>query len=94
MRANRLYDATNGPINRRRQILIDDDERLESNRPVFEIEQCEIAISETGLNGIFNQTIVFEILVTGSKGGAPQFGVDIGCLYKNLRTAPSEKEAQ
>src|SRR5215471_17212624 len=93
-RANRPYDTTNASINRCRQILIGDDERLESNRPLFEIEQDQVAISEAGLNGIFNQTIVFEILVTGSEGGAPEFGVDIGCVCKNLRTAPSKKETQ
>ena len=92
--ANRLYGATNASINRGRQILIGDDERLESNRPLFEIEQCQIAISETSLNGIFNQTIVFEILVTVSEGGAPEFAVDISCLCKNLRTAPSKEKAQ
>src|SRR5215831_2812223 len=94
MRANRLYGASNASINRRRQILIGDDERLESNRPLFEIEQCQVAVSEAALNRIFNQTIVFQILVTGSEGRAPKFGIDIGCLCKNLRTAPSKKEAQ
>src|SRR5262249_43411045 len=42
----------------------------------------------------FNQTIVFEILVTGSEGDVPDLAIDIGCLCKNLRTASSKKEAQ
>jgi len=72
--------------------LIDHNEWLQRNRVALFVEKKQIKIRKSDQHRLFDQPMMFEILVRIAKGRAPDRRIDIGGLFVYVRATPREWE--
>src|SRR5262249_19983093 len=77
---------------RRKQILFDNDQRLQRDRVALFLKQKQIKVRKTGQHRLLDQLVIFEILVRIAERRVPNCRIDIGGMFINLRAPRRERE--